>query len=749
MSNPFAAFRKNQKAWMAGLVLLAILAFVIAPAIDTAKSAFTGGGGGTATVVRWNGGKITVADLQNKATKHSGLVRFLNGIAREVIDAGGQPQVPGFGYNPQTQQIVGWGIQADSSEEDLCRTSILVAHGKKLGISFSDEAIDEFLRAYCDGKLPTERVAEILDETTGGNLSWFEARELLKEELTAMVVGQVARSGLYSQPPGKTFRDFMKLNQTAKVEAFPVLVDDYLSQVTSTPTDAEIQAIYDAGAARAANPNSSEPGFGRRYQANVEYVQANLKQWTDREKAKLTEEQLREEYDKRVELGQLQAPVQEAVTDTPADAEESDSAAAPASEAPAEETTRQEEEANSENTSGDQPSAGDQSQTKQLQKTRLVSFAQEADNTPPPVVQPPQLDEVAKDPADAQSTSGETPAAAEPEMRTQTFEEAKEAIADSLAQEAAIPAMREALTQILNDVMVPYYGAYREYEAFASSGLEKDEDGEVRQVPTKPDLKKVAESLGFVYSETGLLDGVKLSQLPFGLGNIQSEDPNTSGSVANVVMSPALGLFRPMQSNYFDQAALMDGRTPEFLQYLFWKTEDKQAYIPELDEVRDEVIDYWRRQQAQKLAEAEASSLAKKVGGATDPWSGALSETQKSLIVATDPFPWMSRFGEFTMTANVAKLDAVGGEFMQRVFTATPEQVVVAPNGNRSVFYVVRIADFNPSTDELQQRFNADPIKSGPMGIARDESNQLVMDWYQNLESSMGVEWQMNLGQMN
>ena len=92
MSNPLAVFRKNRNYWMAGLVLLAILAFVVAPAIQTASEAFRGGADaqGGAVVVRWDGGKMTVADVRHATIQHGRLVRFLNALAQKVLDAGGQ-----------------------------------------------------------------------------------------------------------------------------------------------------------------------------------------------------------------------------------------------------------------------------------------------------------------------------------------------------------------------------------------------------------------------------------------------------------------------------------------------------------------------------------------------------------------------------------------------------------------------------------------------------------------------------------
>jgi hypothetical protein len=803
MSNPFATFRKNRNYWMAGLVLLAILAFVVAPAIDQMSQTFSGGAAEKAVVVSWDGGRMSVADVRNATQKHGSLVRFLSTLGQEVLDAGGQPQVPGFAIDPESGQIAGLGIQASSEEIDVCRTRILATQAARMGIVFDDAAADEFLIAFCNNVIPTSRLETILLESTDGRLSAFEVRELLKQELAAMVVGQTARTGIYTQVPGETFQGFLKLNQSAQVEAFPVFVDDYLDQVKGTPSETEIAAIYDLGINNFANPNSPEPGFLRPYQANIEYVQANMQQWIDREKAKLTEEQLRVEYERRVALGQLQTPVNSSAESSSSDAANSETpAAAPDAEpSPSEESKSSSDAAtptpptstepatpvettdspNSAPQEDQPPAAGNEGQlelsptdappagegvpepqneqaarSKANEAIRLVAYqpqVEEGTDLPPPVVQPPQLDagqanaETTAAPAgqnaegtDAVSETQSTP------MRTQTFEEAREMIADSLARDAAIPALDKALTTLLQDIMLPYFGAYRQYAAYRDSEIEGLEPVEK---PVKPNLKKFAEDNSLTFGETGMIDGFKLSQTQFGQSNIQDAETGISGSLANVVSNPQIQVFRPLRSMYFDQAALMQGGTPDFIQYTFWKAEDRQAYRPTLEEARDEVIAAWKQQQARVLAEEAAQALAKKVDlSSDDPWSKALSTAEQALVVTVDPFTWMTRFGEFTMTSNVPRLDAVGGEFMQDVFSTPASRMVTAPNEGRNIYYVVRVQDFSPAQEELQQRFNADPQKSGPLSIARQEVEQTILSWYQNLESELNVQWEMPLDQL-
>jgi hypothetical protein len=769
MSNPFAIFRKNKNYWMAALVLVSILAFVVAPAIMQVQDSLRGGGAQNAVAVRWNGGQMTIADLQNSMQKHGALVRFLSTLAREVVESGGEPGVPGFRFDPQSKQILELGIQANSSEESICRTRILADKAKSLGVEFTDEAIDDFILAYCDGRVSTKRLAEILREAGDGRLSNFDVRELLKQELAAMVVLSTGTTGLYASVPGETYQNFLKLNQTAKVEAFPVFVADYVTDVKGSPSASEMQAIYDIGSNRIADPNSAEPGFVQPYQANVEYVEVNLQQWVDREKAKLTEEQLRAEYDRRVALEQLKVPVNSpsSPTDaapsqsTPAEAtpaESTPSAAESTSVAPPETPT--EPPADSPNSSPldlDPPSPAtpetatpdskDQS-SRSAPRVRLVSMLQEEPNLPPPVVQPPQLETAPAAAAADVGTASQASSSADNSgtaMRTQTFEEAREQIATSLAQSTAFQSLDVPLTEI-QKAMMEYYGAYRQFAAFRDADLQSS--GEKVEEPRKPNLKKMAEDAGLTYGQTGKTDGYKLVQTQFGMSDIRDEGMGLAGSAAQVVMNPELALFQPLQSSYIDRNAAAMGNL-QFYQYLFWKIEDSPVKVPEMDSIRQEIVDYWKQTQARKLAENAATALSKKVSGTGDsPWQAALSTAEQSLVIETDPFTWISRMGDYHMPSTVNKLDNVGGEFMQNVFTTAAGQVTVAPNQSRSVYYVVRVEELGPDPSELQQRFGADPDRRGPMAIAQEESNRLVQGWLENLYNELGVEFQIPFNQL-
>jgi len=58
------------------------------------------------------------------------------------------------------------------------------------------------------------------------------------------------------------------------------------------------------------------------------------------------------------------------------------------------------------------------------------------------------------------------------------------------------------------------------------------------------------------------------------------------------------------------------------------------------------------------------------------------------------------------------------------------------------------VSEKGPTTEDLQQRFMADPLKSGPMSIAREDSQRMIIDWYQSVEKELDVVWEIPLEQL-
>ena len=833
MSSPLATFRKNRTYWMAGLVLLAIMSFVIMPAIDFMQTALQNYNSlGDQVVVRWKGGRITRLELERARQHHYKFVRFLSTLSREVLEAGGQPQIPEFAFSPESKQIIDLGVNVQSGSLAVIETRMLADFAKSNGIEFDDDAADQFLVAFCDKCVSPERLAELLRESTDNQVTEFDLREMIKLELGAIVARQMALRGWsndfkpddyqrvrLTQTPGDMWGDFLKLNQSAKIQAYPVLVSDFVKSVTGEPTEAEILAIYEQGKNRIPSPVFPEPGFMRDYKANFEYVEGNFSDWIAKEKAKVTEEQLKAEYDKLISLGQLKfdpqldkpkTPTDTPATDTPAATPTESAPAAespattpatepaakepatepapttPAPEKPATETPTETPAPPAATTpeapapaASPEPAAAEptapepkqQSSTRTPVKIRLVSAqdepkpaeqpaaaapateppaaqdtpAQDPIGLPPVVVQPtaPATDAPAAGtepkPADGSAAPAAAPGTeAKPEKRNKTFEEAREELLESLARTAVIDSLQKELTSA-NEQMLKYSQAHRQQAALLKEGLQPETKA------TRPDLRKVVD-VGLKYGETGMVDRSKLYTTEIGKSTMSLQEQGMGQiPMPNYGMNnPNYGLFTPAQSLFFDQMAMLEQRTPDFRQYIFWKVDEQQAYVPELAEVREEVITAWKTQKARQLASDEANKIAKKVKSAEEPWKDALDLTKQSLLVTTDPFTWLSGFGETPRISNVPSLDTVGQEFMQKVFTTPVGTASVAPNQGQNIYYVYRVAEVTPPTSELEARFAADPNKMAARRVGLMTGQQIYTGLYETIENRLNVKWEVS-----
>ncbi len=910
MSNPLATFRKHRTFWMAGLVLVAILSFIVVPAIQQASTLMINDVG-NAVVVRWKGGQITESDLAYNRAQHGRVMRFLTALARKVIEAGGMPGIPGFDYDPQQKQIRSLGIPEFNSDIAQCRTRILAARAKQLGIEFSDEAVDAFIKDFCNRKIPRDDFKALFEETTDKQLSQFDLYQQLKIEMAAVVMERLALAGVNNGglpllTPGKMWQNYLRLNQSARIEAFPVATEDYKKQVTGEPTSAELEQLYSQGSQIEPAPGISAPAFRRRYKANVEFVSGSWNKLVDQEKGKISEEKLRAEYDRQIKLNQLQVPVETSApsgplspaspttppTDSsatalpattppavtppavspptgsvvppspaagqgpstttteakPTEAKASDSqsqtptapASVPAatdSAKPQDPPTKPADEAKP----ADQPkpvevksdrptpaaakqpevspseppksSAADRSSA-----FRFVSTAQEAptpagtssptvpvaqattsapatagpattapttaastetspvtnasnassapaqstsaveaaaplaagsigtvtatdQNAPPPVAQPPQLGAPANEPlATAVPTTPEAP-----KMRTQTFEEAKDTIARTLAFDP-VRELVSAKMQKVEQEMSRYYGKL----SMARAAEEMGQPSET--VPARPDLKKLAESEGLEYGQSGMVDGYALSALPVGLSAIGSM--NSQMNVANAIMNTQVELFSTMRSTYMDRAAIMRGESPDFQEFVFWKVDQQLSATPPLEEIRSEVAEVWKSQRAQEIAAREAENLAKKVATAgAEGWKSALPATDQALVLSTGQFTWMTQsqggmFGSPTLS-QVDGISGAGNEFMNKIFSVEPGSLTVAPNQGRSTFYVAKVIEVTPPVDELRTRFQSDNLRMAPRNLAFEEAQGMFRSWYENIEANMQVEWLVTMDQLN
>ncbi|TWT93601.1 hypothetical protein [Neorhodopirellula pilleata] len=854
-SSPFEIFRRNLKPLMVLLTLLALFSFVVLPALDSYLR--QGGGINTDPVAaKYDGIELTRGRVARTTQNHAAVVRFLSELAQTTMEKGGMPQTPGFQYDEQNGQIRSLGIDVNPGEEATINTLRFYSEAKKAGFELDDTAVKNWLARFTDGTMTDDEVIALLMRSTGNQLGQQHLYEQLRMHLLADLYQRGSLVGLTNgQMPVVTplgqWQNFLKTNQQATVDAYGVLVSEYLDQTNDKPSESEIKEVYEQGKNRINYPNdlSPEPKFQRPDSAKIEYVAADLNQFVEAEKAKLTEEQLRAEYERRLAGGDFQLPDDATTEDTkPEETTEPEVSTAP------EETSKPAEEDSSMNTaeSGvrlvaafqdedggeevaektveeatekaaeevkpeskndepkqepekkaepkkenppqeekpaqEEPAAemkeeapkSESTETKETPKKETEPAKKEEPAKESPAKEEPKKDEPKKEepaadkPAEKMTASekppaeeppAEKPAAEKPaaEMKPdtaptsgddldlddepaptkpQTFEEVRDQIATDLATEPARLALDRAVTEATKR-MRRYFSERAVHESNVSVGVQTEADA-----PEPLDLKAMAEELGLKYGQTdGLVNRVSAADTEpgssFGLGqNFNRRGPPFSAMMFGAQMQdgsmiPPQALYSPLRTVDLEAG----------VSYVSWKTEDVLAYVPELDEVRDEVIQVIRTREARTLAKAAAEKIAEEAAAEGKTLADVIPQEKKdNLIAGVGPFSWLEQVGFMqTIVANVPELDAVGERFMREVFTSEVGTYSVAPNDPESVFYVVKPTEFQPDMATLQEQFRQPQQRFMAQLLGNDDARNIVRGFYESVDERTGFK--MNLAE--
>ncbi len=311
-NSPFDIFRKNLKPMMIVLVFLAMIAFVVLPALQTYMQRNMGSGT-DAKLASFGDIELKQSRVENFTRNHASIVRFLRELAEETIARGGTPRTPGFAYDTQTKQVQSVGIDPNPSPLASIRTLQYSGQATDLGFELDDTAISTWLSRFTDATMSDGETISLLMQSTKNQMGKFHLYDQLRHQLLAELYQRGALAGVVDGQlpivtPVEQWENFLKLNRQANASAYAVMVQDYMDKTNKNPSAAEIRAVYDAGKEMYPSDQAPEPGFRRRETASFEYLVANLQSFVDREVAQISEETLRAEYDRRLAGGDFKLP---------------------------------------------------------------------------------------------------------------------------------------------------------------------------------------------------------------------------------------------------------------------------------------------------------------------------------------------------------------------------------------------------------------------------------------------------------
>ena len=654
----------------------------------------------------------------------------------------------------------------------------------------SGEQIQKALREVSGGRMSLVDFNRLMKEELAKNavLRLANGGQRYEERANAQGLPTAVLS-----PPSKNWQYFTRFKRRASVETYPVFVKDFEESIDGKPTDKELRELFDKGKelTRINQPILTEPAFMTPELADFEFIACDIEKIIDEEKTKITEELLRSEYERRAKEKVFDVPMTEeekkalqekieqekkeqqakepAPANLPPTLDNPDSpapAAAPAAEpapAPAPEPAPAPAAEPAPAPAAEPappPAANPQSSLTQNQPTRLVSFQDPAPQppaeapapvTPAPVTPAPvttaaetpaavpQVTEVPATALPATETPSAAPSAvpqaAPPEapavpMRTQSFEEVKEALARELAAGPAFRVLEQRVNE-MRDLMEIYAANRRAWERAVA-----EKDSSMKE-PEMLNLQQIADKYGFQFGRTGLVDVRTASSLPIGRSRVSRgprmqpfEFPNLIRFAPNPLESDSLGnLYMPLQS------------TALLTRYLFWKVAHEASSTPSFETARESVTSVWKMQRAAEKAESKAKDIATKASASSLSESLG-SDTERGLVVRPTPFSWFNPLmADFDIQlSNVENLKPLDNDFMEKVFAAEPGTTLVASDAAKEIFYVVKVLDFSPSEEDLMLSFSAAPNTGGVQNVSNMESSSLIRSWFSTVQKQLGFQ---------
>ncbi|TWT29688.1 hypothetical protein [Blastopirellula retiformator] len=802
MRNPFHFFRKNQKALLAVFGVLLMIVFTIGGVVTSffpQRAAFEAE---DKTVVKIDGAPLTSPEI-DRLRQDSSLVSLITGLAiARTQEVGGFP-------NPPSPPISGLRYQSASGpnspggpmREEISTRQVITDHlfsleGERLGIAIGDDIVRDFMTSVTGGSITPDQYNELLAEAQGneGRITYDQMFEMFRRVIQVQKTKRLLLEGISTATPASAWVNFRNLNRTIDVQLYPVNSSDYLSKVKQNPSDADLRKLFNKFNDQIRNPQTGDPGFLQLDKAAIGYVKADYDKFLQAELAKISDEQVAEYYEENKdssfrkpvadpvapmnqpapeEKPTEEKPTEEApADDKPAEekpaaeepkmeapaTEEKPAEPAPMTDKPAEEAPAEEKPAADEKPAEEKPADEESSFLSTGREAMLVAFQEEtteekpapeetpaeekpADDKPAaeaPMTEAPATD--AKPMEEAAAPMGETPAGEQPPVEYRPLEEVKEQIKTSIARPLAQASVKAALQNVA-DILK------REYDDY----FYLDEEDKTGTPFDKLDLKKLAQQNGLEYGEMPKMDYIAAMESPYGMISHAefSFNPQQGGLQRNdlrlidAIFGSKAELYSPQEFPGTSSTSMFS--MPADQQFVYWKTDEAEGYVPTFDDVKDQVVAAWKEQQAAKLAKAEAEKIA--AGAKGDAPLNEVVPAKDGVIVADNItyYQEIRQPGQYLL-AEIPGVEKTGIEALDTIFAAPVGETFVVPNADKSVWYVARVTGERKTEAEIRDQLKAEMNGEYPFSVVYLEGMKSQIRWsevQEELFERFNVEWQM------
>ncbi len=291
MASPFSIFRKHQRVMLAAVTILAMVGFVFMGPFTRSGNG-PGSGAKGAEVATWKFGAIYNSDLSNLRGQRNILNAFFAQAIKEVEAKGKMPE----GAYPPRYPV---------DDNSLVQAIVLHKKAEQMGVVVNDQAVNERIEAETRSSLSGDEKAQIAAGIHTGENTHLTARQLveaLRYEMELQAINALLGSDIYEiSTPEQRWDYFSRLNRRATVEVLPVAVKDFVGKVKATPSEAELKSFFEMYKNYFSSPDSPTPGFKEPERAKFQYFVANDDNLVKEEKPKVTDDEIKQYYEKHKE----------------------------------------------------------------------------------------------------------------------------------------------------------------------------------------------------------------------------------------------------------------------------------------------------------------------------------------------------------------------------------------------------------------------------------------------------------------
>ena len=703
--------------------------------------------------VRWDRGKLTNAELAHLVQQRlvvNAFLRNVEGIGRQAaFEAGIQPQPL------RVEMMVGPERAQDNVEQDVLRVHLFADAARRAGMAISDDHLVNYLQQLGRGYVSVDQIRQILAAMPvgGRGVSQDYVLDSLREEMLARNYLASFIFAFDTNLPEQRWQDWLHVNDRVVVEAAAIPAESLLVDVPE-PSEAELEAFFNeykdfepmpqrVGNIELPSPN---PGFAEPRKVAVQYLMADYNQYLAKVEDEVTDAEIEKFYEDNKDPYFIRAEsVLSEADDTSAD-ETPDADAAesvePEGTKPTDATGEDAKPADSKDDASKDdektaPGTNEGSSNSRGSKNpfRLTAFAEDAASEGETAADA----EAGEAPSAAEDSAAEDSAAPTAEMTApvekpknfQPLDELRDQIRRELAQikvAEQLETLMATLSGELNESYTEYFGA----------ALDAEESGQEPPAPPAAlaDLTPLAKANSLTYEKTDPASMLQLRDTPVG----KSARPD-EGNIPFYysVFGRDVELYQPIVT--FD----LDNN-----RYLSMKIADVPGRVPTLDEVRSTVVRAWKLRKAGELAIKRAEELAKNAQTSGASLEDALSDESSLTVFKTDPFAYLtvgsvsreSQQVDSFRLSEPKEIAAAGPEFMDKVFNLKEGEVAAAPNHDRSIAYVARIAEHQSTPAELRQAFLSEADSwYGLYALSRGRTQSIVRQVIEATLKSADVDW--------